>query len=269
MAMTQKVVRVVGNPASRAKKSGRKNPGAEILGFTLAGNPGNRKGGMGATKSKKKGGHKSGGSAKSKYKSNPASSHHASGKTHKKKYRHNPGGMTAGLGASVTNAIFVIVGAVGSKLGAQVALGSNNTGLMGYAGNLAAGGLLWLLFDKGLKNRNAANGILAGTLVQVILRAINDYTPFGQYVAQLGMGDYQMQSFVTPQVLVNPWHNADVSIPAGWGGGQMALPAPAAVTPAPGGGSGGGPAGAAAASAAGRGMSGGLYGGGWGGGLYG
>ena len=167
-----------------------------------------------------------------------------------------------GIGATLTNAVFVIVGALGSKLGAQAVLGTNNVGVVGYAGNAAAGGVLWFLAEKVMKNRSASNGIIAGTLVQIILRVINDYTPFGSYVANLGMGDYQMQSFVTPQVLVAPWQNADIAIPPGWGGGARAIAAPMSATA----GASQRPKAAAAAPAAG--VS-GLYGGGGGPGLYG
>ena len=118
-----------------------------------------------------------------------------------------------------TNAVFVIVGALGSKLGAQGILGTNNVGVVGYAGNAATGAVLWFLAEKVMKNRAAANGIIAGTLVQILLRVINDYTPFGSYVANLGMGDYQMQSFVTPQILVDPMRNANIRVPPGWGPG--------------------------------------------------
>lgn len=142
-------------------------------------------------------------------------------------YRRNPG--MAGIGGIVTNATFVIVGALGSKLGAQLVLGTNNTGVVGYAGNLAAGGVLWFLAEKVLKNPTAASGIIAGTVAQVILRLINDYTPFGSYVSQLGMGDYQMQSYVTPQILQNPTQNADILIPNGWGAPAMPAAAPMAV----------------------------------------
>lgn len=141
--------------------------------------------------------------------------------------RRNPGDM-GGIGPLVTNAVFVIVGALGSKLGAQMVLGSNNTGPVGYAGNAAAGAVLWFLADKVLKNKEAAKGVLSGTAVQIVLRLINDYTPFGSYISNLGMGDYQMQSFVTPQVLVNPMQNATIKIPNGWG---AALP-PAVTMPA-------------------------------------
>lgn len=164
-----------------------------------------------------------------------------------------------------TNAVFVIVGALGSKLGAQAILGTNNVGVVGYAGNAAIGAVGWFLAEKVMKNRTAANGIIAGTLVQIILRVINDYTPFGSYVANLGMGDYQMQSFVTPQVLVNPMNNATIQIPSGWGGGGAP---PMSATAGPRQTARAAIAAPAAASGTSSGMS-GLYGGNGSGSLYG
>lgn len=175
-----------------------------------------------------------------KYKGNPGHcGHHKV--THRKYRRHNPG-LGGGVGSMVTNAAFAILGAIGSKLGTQMILGSNNVGWVGYAGNAGVGFGLWLLFEKMFHNRAAATGIATGTVIQLLLRAINDYTPFGQYVSQLGMGDYQMQSFVTPQILVDPLNSAEMAIPDGW--------APKMIAPAP-----------AAAAASGKGM-GSLYGGG-------
>jgi len=289
MAQTTLRQRVVGNPGRKRKRS--RNPG-EILGFVLgpAGNPGRKRGSMAKRARKNRG-------RMNRSKSNPghrrhrrrlnAAHHHV--RHHRRRHnRRNPGmrhhhrrrrnpGFTGELGGMITNAVFVIVGALGSKLGAQAFLGTNNVGLVGYAGNAATGAVLWFLADKVMKNKTAAAGIVAGTLVQIILRVINDYTPFGQYVSNLGMGDYQMQSFVNPQVLVNPWKNAAVQIPPGWGGGapmsasvgpaqmagRRALPAAAPAAA-------GAPAAAPAAAAAPSGMSGyNLYGGGMGGGLYG
>jgi hypothetical protein len=138
--------------------------------------------------------------------------------------RRNPG--TGSIGEVVTTSTFVLVGALGSKLGAQLVLGSNNTGAVGYAGNLAIGGVLWFITDKVMKNKTAASGVIAGTVAQLILRLINDYTPFGSYLQNLGMGDYQMQSYVTPQILTDPTNNSNLLIPNGWG--APALPAAAA-----------------------------------------
>jgi hypothetical protein len=138
--------------------------------------------------------------------------------------RRNPGEMGLGRVSGIAiNAVFVIAGALGSKLLAQMVLGANNVGAVGYAANAIAGGVLWFLAEKVMRNKDAANGIIAGTAVQIILRLINDYTPFGSYVSQLGMGDYQAQNFVNPQVLVDPFNRAEIQIPAGWG-------APPAVT---------------------------------------
>lgn len=241
MAQTTLRQRVIGNPGRRRRGTKRKssrNPG-EILGFVLgpAGNPGRKRGSMAKRRKANRG--------RSRAKSNPGhrrrrrlsasgSRHHRV--THRRR-RSNPGrrmrvhhrrrnpGALGEIGPMFTNAVFVIVGALGSKLGAQAFLGSNNVGVMGYAGNAAVGGVLWFLAEKIMKNRAAANGIIAGTLVQILLRVINDYTPFGSYVANLGMGDYQAQSFVTPQVLVDPWRNAQIQIPSGWG---AATPIPVA-----------------------------------------
>ena len=270
MASTLRKTRVIGNTGRKvfggAKKKYKKKASSHrpnvghIVGFSLAGNPGKKGRHMAATKSKKKKGSRShGGYSKSKYKGNPG---HKGGHSHTKKYshkRHNPGGL-AGVGPILTNATFVIVGGVLSRAGAQVVLGSNNTGVVGYAANVAVGGILWFLARNVMKSPVAASGIIAGTAVALIMRVLNDYTPFGQYISQLGMGDYQMQSFVTPQVLVDPWHSAEIggpgTVPA-WGAPALPAPPPAmGVVPA------------GTAMPAHRG-TGGLYGGGWGSSLYG
>lgn len=279
MARTVRRTRVVGNTGRRAsgktrpkkRSRDRSNPG-DILGFTLAaaGNPG-RKASMKTKKkaSKKPSSHRATRGSRSKYKTNSGRPKHrarSAPKTSVRRYKRNSGRMGGGLGSTVTNAVFVIVGALGSKLGAQAVLGTNNVGLLGYAGNAAAGGLLWFLAEKVMRNPAASAGVLAGTIVQIVLRILNDYTPFGGYLAQLGMGDYQMQSFVTPQVLVDPMRSAEIQQPPGWGAPMMLPPAPSTPAAANGGGGHGAPPSSGGGSGAG--MS-GLYGGGWGGGLYG
>jgi hypothetical protein len=287
MAQTTVRQRIIGNPGQKRgykrKASGKhrkRNPG-DILGFVLsppAGNPGRKKGGSMA-KAKRNRGYARKNRPHHKRKRNPGMkmARRNPGYRHRRRSRRNVGRRTnhrrrnpgeMGIGAALTNAVFVVVGALGSKLGAQAVLGTNNVGVVGYAGNAAAGGVLWFLAEKVMKNRNAANGIIAGTLVQIILRVINDYTPFGSYVANLGMGDYQMQSFVTPQVLVAPWQNADIAIPPGWGGGTRALPAAMPMSATAGASQRPKAAAAAASAAPAAGVS-GLYGGGGGPGLYG
>lgn len=222
------------NPKGHRRRTRRANPG-EIIGFTLA-NPARRKAGMAKPKRRRRSS-----TRRVNRRRNPARRsnvrHHRrrsnravmnsaprrhrrraarrSNPGYRRHRRRNPSGMGSITGI-VTNAVFVLVGALGSKLGAQLVLGSNNTGWVGYAGNAAIGVGLWFLTEHVMKNKEASSGVIAGTVVEIILRIINDMTPFGSYVSGLGMGDYQMQSFVTPQVLVDPYNSAAIQIPPGW-----------------------------------------------------
>lgn len=135
--------------------------------------------------------------------------------------RRNP--MGGSWGAEVTQALYIIAGAIGSKLGAQMVLGTSNTGFMGYGANLAAGGILAYAAKAILKNDAAAKGIFAGAVVQVVLRLITDYTPFGQYASLQGVGDYMASNWVTPQRYVDGLHNAQIEIPNGWGPAPMVM----------------------------------------------
>lgn len=135
--------------------------------------------------------------------------------------RRNP--MGGSWGAEVTQALYIIAGAIGSKLGAQMVLGTSNTGFMGYGANLAAGGILAYAAKAVLKNDAAAKGIFAGAVVQVVLRLITDYTPFGQYASLQGVGDYMASNWVTPQRYVDGLHSAQIEIPGGWGPAPMVM----------------------------------------------
>jgi hypothetical protein len=243
MARTTEITRVVGNrgrafgsPSKRksykrksSHHASRSNSGGEILAYSLAtGNPGARKGKSMATRKQKKSYTKRPGSKRT-YKKNRGHARKSYGgvahlRNTGRRYKRNAG-PTGSIGPLVTTGAFAIVGAVGSKLGAQLVLGTNNTGVFGYGGNLLAGAALWFLADKVMKNRGAANGIAIGTVIQVMLRALSDYTPLGSFVANLGMGDYQAQSYVAPQILVDPTNTSEIKIPNGWGGGMISAPA--------------------------------------------
>ena len=144
---------------------------------------------------------------------------HYSARRHNRVVRHhhrrNP--MGGSWGAEVTHALYIIAGAIGSKLGAQMVLGTSNTGFLGYGANLAAGGILAWAAKGIMKNTDAAKGIFAGSVVQVVLRLITDYTPFGQYASLQGVGDYMASNWVTPQRYVDGLHSAQIEIPDGWG----------------------------------------------------
>ena len=280
--MTAKQIRFFGSPAQKAalrrsksakrnraktkhhstthRRAVKRNTGGEIIGYTLA----NAAGGTKKRRQPAKKGQHSTMAKTKKKRASKANAGYGRSKKHRKNAAHRGGHRHratqrrrahhkrnapsfGGIGTILTNAVFVIAGALGSKLLAQMVLGTNNTGIMGYAGNAIAGVGLWFLADKVLKNKEAAKGVISGTAVQLVLRLINDYTPFGQYVSQLGMGDYQAQAFVTPQVLVDPYNSARIKIPGAW----LPPPPPPPQTPT------------AAAAAAGIGSYGGgdLYGG--------
>jgi len=271
VATTTRITRVVGNRGrafgspsrrnkrskKRAKHAARRNTG-EILAYTLAtGNPGRKakRKKMAIRKRKLKFGSAA---WRAKYahkrkRTNPGRRrrHHAVSRHRRRSTRPNPGRRSnmrrthrrnpgeGNINSYLTNATFAIVGAIGSRLGAQLILGANNTGPVGYIANLAVGGAGWWVAEKVMKNREAAKGILTGTLIGVILRLLNDYTPFGQYLNSWGMGDYQVQGFVNPQILVDPTNNSQVLVPTGWGG-AAALPSGAAASPVMAGGNRGG-----------------------------
>jgi hypothetical protein len=188
-------------PRSKPKTAQRKNYG-NIISYTLP-----KESGMAATKA----------NPRSKKK---ASSHHrrATKKNtgHRRRTHRNPSmGDLTGL---VTSAVFTVAGAVGSKYITQMVLTTSNTGIMGYLGNIVSAFLLSWGVKAFMKNDRAAGAVLAGGFVQVVLRLIADYTPFGQYTSNLGMGDYLAQSFLVPQRIAYSPHSAQL-IPAG----QMGL----------------------------------------------
>jgi hypothetical protein len=97
----------------------------------------------------------------------------------------------------------------------QIAMGSANTGMAGYFGNAIATAALALTAYM-FKMRKAAGAIVAGGAIQIVARALADSTAFGKLTSSLGVGDYQMQSFVTPQRLKDPLNSAEIEIPPGW-----------------------------------------------------
>ncbi len=194
----------------RKQHSKRTNPG-ELISVLLPGTTGNpaRKGKkkMAATKKhrRKNKAHSSGSKRRRK---NPARRHHT---------RRNPGMGQVGdllmLGAGA------VVGSSGSTMLTQAVLQGNNSGFIGYAGNLAATGILAWLGHKFVKSKSLASGILAGGVGSVIRRIITDNSLLGSYSAQLGMsgfGDYMAANFVWPQILPSAQTSAMVQIPNGW-----------------------------------------------------
>lgn len=102
-------------------------------------------------------------------------------------------------------------------------LGSSNTGVMGYAGNLISTFVLSWLGGMVSRNRMFPAGILAGGIGALIRRIIADYSLFGGYTASLGMGDYLVSNWVAPQRLASDFRSLSESnfgpfnAQGGWG----------------------------------------------------
>ena len=118
-------------------------------------------------------------------------------------------------------------GFFGSKMITQAIMRSSNTGVVGYVGNAAVTAGLALIAHMIPPTRKFSTPILAGGVLQIIFRALMDNTQIGTVLSSSGMGDYQMQNFVTPQRLVAPLDSAQIEIPTGWGS-----PAPIAISTA-------------------------------------
>jgi len=121
---------------------------------------------------------------------------------HRRGYRRNPGSM-GNITQLFIDAGWTAVGGVGSRFLTSFALGSSNTGILGYGGNLIAGLLISFGLRSGLKNPSAANYALVGTFLGIIFRVIQDFTPFGQYASLSGLGDFMTTAFWTPRGFLN------------------------------------------------------------------
>jgi hypothetical protein len=112
-----------------------------------------------------------------------------------------------------------LVGSSLSSAGSQLILGASNTGAVGYVTNLVATLVLSWLGGMFTRNRAFPAGILAGGIGSLLRRIISDYSLFGGYTAQLGMGDYMVSNWVTPQRLASDFRSlteANMS-PGYWG----------------------------------------------------
>lgn len=118
-------------------------------------------------------------------------------------HRHNPPRIS-GITSVLIDAGWAAGGAIGSRALTQVVLQSNNTGIMGYGANLISGFLLSWGAKGLLRNGRAAADIMMGTLIGVILRALQDFTPLGQAAQLSGLGDFLATTFFMPRVLTDP-----------------------------------------------------------------
>jgi hypothetical protein len=117
----------------------------------------------------------------------------------------------------------VIAGVVGTRALPQVVLGSSNTGIIGYLANAASTALLTVAAHFAAPRNNVLKAsVLAGGVASIISRIIQDYSLLGSYSAQVGLGDYLMSDFLTPQTLTAGLTSAALNKPS-WGT-QAAVP---------------------------------------------
>ena len=166
--------------APRRKKATRRNMGEVV--YVLGANPAkSRKGNM--AKSRRRSSQHRAGSRKQK---NPRRRRHVMNVSRRRGARRNPGGKVMGY---VVRGAAVIAGAVGSKAATQLVLSSKNTGVMGYAGNAIATGILGFAAHKMFADKTIAQMVIAGGIAQIIVRIMSDQTPYGSYLSGAGVGD--------------------------------------------------------------------------------
>lgn len=81
----------------------------------------------------------------------------------------------------------------------QFALGSRNAGLFGYAGNAVGALALGWGVKKFMRNPSAGDLVTLGGFVGIVLRAVQEFTPFGQLVSSQfrGLGDLGVYGVTT------------------------------------------------------------------------
>lgn len=151
-------------------------------------------------------------------------------KAYSRKRRMNPRGSSAG--SLLSNGAYAAVGAVGSRALSQMLLGSGNTGIMGYGANVASTLALGWAAGKFL-GRNARTWVVGGGMAGLVLRLIQDYTPYGKYFSLSGAGDPGMgilmpSSFVDPALFTGS--GAQRAIPSAWRPAPVAAPAKAGMS---------------------------------------
>jgi hypothetical protein len=124
------------------------------------------------------------------------------------------------------------VGVVGSKYAAQLALGSNNNGVMGYVGQgVATLALAWAANKFGIGGKDVSTGIVAGGLGALALRVWQDQVSGTTSAPMSGLGDPDM---VALGVGLGDYRAGGMNVPVyGFAGPQAVVPVPGGPTVAP------------------------------------
>lgn len=87
---------------------------------------------------------------------------------------------------------------------------------MGYLANAASTALLAFAAHLAAPRNNVLKAsVIAGGAASIISRVIQDYTLLGSYSSSVGLGDYLVSNFLTPQYLTNGMQNANLLNPGG------------------------------------------------------
>ncbi len=133
--------------------------------------------------------------------------------------------MGGGITNLITSAAYAIGGAVSSKYLTQMVLGTQNTGYLGYAANLAASFVGGKALGMFIKNKQAENSFILGGVIMTLVRFLSDQTPLGAKLKDAGFGDYEASTWLSPARYINAAQSAQVDLPLTLQ--QRALPAAA------------------------------------------
>jgi len=130
-------------------------------------------------------------------------------------------------------AAMVSVGAVGTRLSVQAALGSKNTGATGLFANFAASFVLGALISSITRKKEDGHMVTIGGIAGTLLRLAQDTTPLGKQASLSGMGDvgvnglgqYAGSNFLYPQP--NQGVGPQKALPAAFRPQPQPVPAPA------------------------------------------
>lgn len=199
-------------PRSKPRKQKRRKNVSEIITASLAGlNPARRNRKAKSNKKRKKN--------MAKTRSKRAGRSHAKKQHHKrparrnayrpKRKQHRSHGHRPNPSYNVmsvlTDAAWVGGGAIGSRTLTDLILGSsNNVGAVGYGVNFVTGAVAAWGVHSLFRNKRAAADIMIGTVLGMLLRAVQDFTPLGKFAQLSGMGDFMTTAFYMPRVFRDP-----------------------------------------------------------------
>lgn len=116
---------------------------------------------------------------------------HRSGFMHNRRRRRNPtgGGVLRGGVNLFKMGLYALIGLVAARQLPQMFLGGSNTGVWGYAANIATAAVVAWIGGRFL-GREAGNALLLGGGLFVVNRVIGDFfSPVQKYLSLSGVGD--------------------------------------------------------------------------------